>query len=292
MEKNLGHSLHLTLGSTIEHNDFTGIELQPSARLLRDRNPKETYWAGISRAVKTPSRGETAGNVPYSIFSSGGQLFEIELFGNPKIRSERLTAFEVGARYQPSSRTMIDATGFLNLYDRLNTFEPLAPAFVMNPVPHTVIGYQWDSKAHALTGGFELNAQYLPQSDWKLQLNFSFYTDSFGLDSDSHSGFPLHGAGTMGSTPRYTVGLRSSHDLKNGLEFDLNAQYVDAQPSVFIPAYTRLDARLGWKASRNLEFNLVGQNLLQSTHVEGFKLLTEVASKLQRSLLATATWRF
>lgn len=293
IEKRFRHNLKLTLGSTIEHNVYTGIEVQPSARLLWDKNSKETYWAGISHAVKTPSRAEAGSIAPYQYFDSNGQLVEIELVGNPNIRSQTLTAFEVGARYQPSPRAMFDVTGFVNAYDNLNTFEPMAPLFVNDPVPHTVLRYQFDNKAHALTGGLELNAQLLPQKDWKLQFNFSFFTDKFGFDPSSHDAFGVHGGnGRTGSNPRYTIGLRSSHDLGKGISFDANALYVDAQPSTGIPAYTRLDLRLGWKPNKNMEFALSGQNLLQPNHVEGYQLLTEVPSKLRRGILLTATWRF
>ncbi len=293
IDKKLAHNLKLTLGSTVEHNNYTGIEFQPSVRLLWDKNPKETYWAGISHAVKTPSRAETAGHIPFQYFDLNGQLVEIELIGNPNIRSQSVTALEVGARYQPNSRTMLDVTGFVNAYSNLNTFEPMAPVFVNDPFPHLVIPYRWDSKGHALTGGIELNAQVLPQKDWKLQLNMSFFTDKFGFSSTSQDAFGDHGgSGRTSSSPRYMVGLRSSHDLGRGVTFDVNAQYVDGQPSLGISTYTHLDMRLAWKANKNMEFALSGQNLLQPSHVEGYSLLTEVPSKIPRSILFSATWRF
>jgi iron complex outermembrane receptor protein len=50
--------LNFTLGAKLERNDFSGWEFQPSARLLWAPNPKHRVWAAISRAVRTPSRGE------------------------------------------------------------------------------------------------------------------------------------------------------------------------------------------------------------------------------------------
>ena len=289
IEKKLGHSSTLTLGSTIEHNPYTGIELQPSARFLWEKSSTETYWAGISHAVKTPSRADTSATIPYKYLNSNGQLVEIELMGNPNIQSQGLTALEVGARYQPNSRTMLDVTAYINAYDHLDTYEPTAPVVVMNPVPHGLIGYLWANKAHALTGGLEMNAQVLPAKDWKLQLNFSLFTEQYDLNSDSQDAFGTQIGGRNGADPRYTVGFRSSHDLGKGLTFDVNTQYVDAQPSIGVPAYTHLDLRVGWKQTKNLEFSLSGQNLLQATHVEGFNVLTEVPSMIRRSILFTAT---
>ncbi|HSS44518.1 MAG TPA: TonB-dependent receptor, partial [Thermoanaerobaculia bacterium] len=48
--------LHLTLGSKIEHNDYTGFEYEPSGRLAWTPSKEQTIWAAISRAVRAPSR--------------------------------------------------------------------------------------------------------------------------------------------------------------------------------------------------------------------------------------------
>ena len=46
----------LTLGTKVEHNDYTGFEVQPSGRLQWNVTPKQTLWAAVSRAVRTPSQ--------------------------------------------------------------------------------------------------------------------------------------------------------------------------------------------------------------------------------------------
>ncbi len=50
--------LHVILGSKFEHNDYTGFEIQPTARLLWTPHKRHTVWTSISRAVRTPSRGD------------------------------------------------------------------------------------------------------------------------------------------------------------------------------------------------------------------------------------------
>jgi iron complex outermembrane receptor protein len=49
---------HVIVGSKIEHDEFTGTEVQPNARLRWTPSPSQTYWSAVSRAVRTPSRGE------------------------------------------------------------------------------------------------------------------------------------------------------------------------------------------------------------------------------------------
>ena len=52
----LQERLFLTLGSKLEHNDYTGWEVEPSARLQWNFTSKQMVWAAVSRAVRTPSR--------------------------------------------------------------------------------------------------------------------------------------------------------------------------------------------------------------------------------------------
>ena len=44
----------LTLGAKLEHNDFSGFELQPNARLLWRPAESHTLWSAVSRAVRSP----------------------------------------------------------------------------------------------------------------------------------------------------------------------------------------------------------------------------------------------
>ncbi len=52
----LRENLFFTLGTKLEHNDYTGFEVEPSARLQWNATSKQMIWAAVSRAVRTPSR--------------------------------------------------------------------------------------------------------------------------------------------------------------------------------------------------------------------------------------------
>ena len=108
----------LTLGSKFEHNDFSGFEAQPSARLAWITDAGNTVWGSISRAVRTPSRGEH--DVSLAVLSPGGPL---TISGNDKFESETMTAYEVGYRFTPSDNISVDTTAFYNNYDELRTTE-------------------------------------------------------------------------------------------------------------------------------------------------------------------------
>ena len=63
--------LRLTLGTKVEHNDYTGIEVQPNLRLLWKAPGQTSLWGAISRAVRTPSRAESSGNIWTQVTSTG-----------------------------------------------------------------------------------------------------------------------------------------------------------------------------------------------------------------------------
>src|SRR5205823_5346189 len=52
----LQEELLFTLGTKLEHNDYTGFEMEPSARLQWNLAAKQILWLAVSRAVRTPSR--------------------------------------------------------------------------------------------------------------------------------------------------------------------------------------------------------------------------------------------
>ena len=55
-EIRLLENLSLTVGSKVEHNDYTGYEFEPSLRLQWQAAGARPCWAAVSRAVRAPSR--------------------------------------------------------------------------------------------------------------------------------------------------------------------------------------------------------------------------------------------
>ena len=50
--------LTFTIGTKLEENPYTGLEYQPTARLIWTPDHRHSLWGAISRAVRTPSRIE------------------------------------------------------------------------------------------------------------------------------------------------------------------------------------------------------------------------------------------
>ncbi len=121
--------LRLTLGSKLERHTTTGLEIQPNLRLLWTPSEKQTVWAAASRAVRTPSRFETDGEVvvqivpPDSAFA-GSPVGMLTVSGSRNLLPEELFAFELGYRTRPTDRLFLDLATFYNFYTHLRTVEP------------------------------------------------------------------------------------------------------------------------------------------------------------------------
>ncbi len=96
-----------------------------------------------------------------------------------------------------------------------------------------------------------------------------------------------------GASPQHQFSLRSDMDLGRTLELNLWLRYVDSLPGIDVDHYTALDACLCWKPVSNLEFSIIGQNLVDRHHME-FEpeiFLTE-PTEVERSIYVKAIISF
>lgn len=241
--------LRLMLGSKIEHNDYTGFEFQPSARLAWTINSRQTLWTAISRAVRSPSR------IDRELFSPGVPPYLIQ--GGPDFTSEELLAYELGYRIQPHSRLALSAAAFFHDYAGLRSLERVAPPSAF-PI---VIANGLNGESY----GAELTADYRPTEWWRLRAGYTHL--QIQIRPEPGSTDTARGSGEA-RDPNHLFSIRSSMDLPGRLALDAGLRYVSHIANQSVPAYTELDARLAWKATRNLELSVVGQNLLHPRHAE------------------------
>jgi iron complex outermembrane receptor protein len=236
--------LRLTLGSKVEHNDYTGFEFQPSVRLAWLPVTSQTAWAAASRAVRTPSR------IDRDLFAPATPPFF--LAGGPNFDSEVLRAFELGYKVTATSALTGSISTFYNLYDHLRSLELGLPLVLANGI-----------KAH--TYGAEAEASLQVSSPWRLSAGYSYLkmkveAESWSTDQTSYL--------QSGDSPQHQAFLRSSLQMPHGVALDLTSRYVGNLPHQQVPAYATGDARLSWQATNKVELDLVGQNLFDPRHPE------------------------
>lgn len=258
-------SLAVTVGTKLEHNDFSGFEAQPSVRASWAPHEQHSMWAAVSRAVRVPTRLERDVNVDVSD-PAGNPVFR--LVGNREFDSERLVAYELGYRWHAGRNFWLDAALFYNDYDRLVSLE-LGEPFI-DGTGRTIVPVLNQNLGSGRTQGAELLMEWEPLENWRLSATYSH----IDLDLES-SGLDLNrNVWLDGTTPRSMTGLRSRLTL-GGLEFDAQFRHhsrirrLPADVSgAGIDAYSALDLRLGWRLATNWRLSLVGQNLLDDEHVE------------------------
>jgi len=90
--------LHLVFGSKFEHNDLPDSRFSPMFRLSWMFHPRQTLWAAVSRAVRTPTRTDRDVNGSFPPVNLPGAPVPVALrgIGNPDAQSETLLAYEIG----------------------------------------------------------------------------------------------------------------------------------------------------------------------------------------------------
>ncbi len=257
---------YLTLGSKIEHNDFSGWEIQPSIRTRWHPSQESTLWAAVSRAVRTPSRSEhnlfIQQQVNLAGLDSGGLPLVASVVPNRDFQPEELMAYELGVRWRPMRTLGLDLSLFYNDYDQLRTVEIGAPQINLSPLA-LLLPNQAQNLMKGETYGMELAADWRPAEHWRLQGSYAL----LHMDLQRHAtSTDVISAEQQDQTPHHQLGLRLSVDLSHDWELDFFGRYVDALPGFGLEAYTELDARLGWQVSRGLSLALVGRNLLNPRH--------------------------
>ncbi|HVK55684.1 MAG TPA: TonB-dependent receptor [Burkholderiales bacterium] len=260
--------LDLTLGSKFERNDYTGLEIQPSARVAWKMKDRQLLWGAISRAVRTPSR------IDRQLFSPGSPPFL--LAGGADFRSETLLAYELGYRIQAHARASLSISTFYNVYDHLRSLEP-------QPSGAFVIGNEMEGSTY----GAELWGDLEVTKWWRIKAGYAYLEKDLRLSSNSRD---PNGVRPSGNDAKHRITLRSSMDITPTLALDGTLRYVSALPNPSVPAYTTLDLRLGWKATKELEVALIGQNLLDKQHPEFGSAPNR--SEIERNVMVRATWRF
>jgi iron complex outermembrane receptor protein len=277
-EISLQRDLSFTLGTKLEHNDYTGFEVEPDARLHWNFSTDEALWAAISRAVRTPSRIDrdlTEGTPPNPVLLAGGSDFT----------SESVLAYELGYRAQLNSKFTTSVSSFYNVYNDVRS---------TSYTPVTLLPLYFANNLEGDTYGLEFSGNYQASESWSLHAGYTLLKEHLHVKPGT---FDLDNAMNETADPEGQFSLRSSLNLSHRMEFDTDLRWVDVlhtnngpTPGT-VPSYFELNTRMAWHASDRLELSLVGQNLLHDYHPEyGFPGPTRV--EIQRSVYGKFAWRY
>ena len=277
-EFRLRQNLSFTLGTKLEHNDYSGFEFEPDARLSWNLSPSENLWAAVSRAVRTPSRIDhdlSEGTPPYLVLLKGGSDFT----------SESVIAYELGLRAHLNSQFTGSVSGFYNQYNdvRSTSFTPI-----------TILPLYFANNLEGDTYGLEFSGDYQATSAWSLHAGYTLLREHIEVKAGQ---FDLSNARNETADPKHQISMRSSLNLPGRLELDCGLRWIDTLVTNngptrgTVPSYFELNTRLAWHASERLELSVVGQNLLHNHHPEyGFP--DPMRPEIQRSVYGKFAWRY
>ncbi len=312
--------LTFTLGTKVEHNEYTGWEFQPSGRFSWTPNDKHTLWGSASRAVRTPSvtdheLGLILQRIPSTIaINSPADLALLptmspdivaEIIGNEDFESETVKAFELGYRIKPHETVSLDFAAFYNIYRKLSFFDPTSPDNTVlvgsmmvptglpsppfpasvGPFPQYVQAqsmFQNEGKGYA--AGLEFLGTWQVHERVRLTATYAY----LNVDVDTQDGVAQT---ADGSVPSHTVGARAAIKLPWSFEFDTHVWWTDALPANDIGSYWKVDTRLAYTGLDWARLEFVGLNLTEGWHQEMAAGLG-TASLIPRQFYARATLDF
>ncbi|MGE4560167.1 MAG: TonB-dependent receptor plug domain-containing protein [Desulfobulbus sp.] len=289
----LADTLWLTLGTKYEHNDYSGSELQPSAKLLWKPMPRHSLWASVARAVRTPTPLEQEGHLTVGTYPTPWGDGRASLLGTSGFDSETVVAYETGYRWQATETLSLDLALFLNDYDKLYSFSdrpawPDYDVFFINGMAGT--GY-----------GVETSV------DWKAASWLSFILSYSYLELDLHR---IDSSGREDLvdffedlSPAHQISFRSSVSLARDWQLNLWLRYVGQttgrdgnnlldSPKITVDGYTVFNANLIWTPLPTLEVMLSGQNLFNASQLEYTMEYVVPPTEIERSIYGKITWRF
>ncbi|MGH9718251.1 MAG: TonB-dependent receptor plug domain-containing protein [Candidatus Acidiferrales bacterium] len=288
--------VQLTLGSKLEHNDFTGFEYEPNVRLLVNLSKDQSIWGAISRAVRTPAITEEGLRLNSAVVPPGAPPFDSPLpvieaiYGNSQFQSEDLLAYEVGYRVQATKTFSADIAAFYNNYTDLLTAEPGTPFTEGNPPTDVVYPFLAENKMSGGTYGVEPFFNWKVFPVWKLYGYYSYLQMNIHKNADS-----LDPTADLpnGSNPKNQAYFQSSLELPRHIEQHLSVRYVDKLPGIDIPAYTSLDAGVRWSPLPTVTLSFDGLNWLDNRHIEFIPdFINTTPTVVTRSMFGSITLNF
>lgn len=276
-------AMYLTLGSKFEHNTFTGLEIEPSVRVSWYPDNKQTVWAAVSRAVRTPAVAEESWVLNKESIAPDSIA---QLQYNEKLSSEDLVAYEIGHRIKPTKKITLDSTAFLNVYGKLNTYEPLAEIDAGGGNSYSP--YQIATLGSGRAYGFEESISWDVLPTWNLKANYSYINLLLEQGRSQDTTFK----GQSGDSPHHKFMLRSQIYLPYDVQLINSGYYTGRLPNQGISAYLRFDTHLIWSVTNNIELSLVGQNLLDNKHPEFGGSANAAQNDIPRSVYGKITLRY
>jgi iron complex outermembrane receptor protein len=280
-------SVRITAGSKLEWNSFSGIEVQPTVRVLWAPAPAHSMWTAVSRAVRVPSRNERDQFELDSISENDeGQVEYDLLMASPVFRPEKLTSYEAGYRFVSAARLSVDVASFYNVYDDLQTIETEDGFVTDTPIAGVITPLVRANHGRGRVAGAEVTGFWTVNSAVQLSGNYTRLHMHVRANPASNDG----DAGAVeGKNAKNLFYVRAYTDLPFKVNVTSEVRYVGAIPGEDIPGYVEGNIHVSRVIRDRLRLNLTLDNLLHRRHAEWDAGESLVQS---RAIRASVIWSF
>lgn len=280
-----GH-LRLIAGVKLERNSYTKWISQPSVRAVYS-DDHFALWAAASRSARTPNDMENG--VRWYLRATGGS--NLQQTGDGRAQTEKVNTVEIGARLRPTEESLIELTAFRIFYKGvLDTWQDRSPAVMASPI--RIIPEYLTNVLNGYGEGFEANFRFQPK-DWITLKGSWTYLHQNYVDhpiQDNETKWTVLTNKYQDPLNRFHAGL-SLNPLEN-VEFDANLYFNSPFRDGTVRGYHKLDLRLGWRPSNNLEISLVGQDLIRATHLANEESIMGYESRIQQRYYVSAKYTY
>lgn len=291
-----GEKGEITLGTKLEHNDYTDFEWQPSARIMWSLNANHSLWGAMSRSVRTPSRLEHDSDVNAGAFllppQQGGFLSFVRLIGNEETESETVFSYETGYRGRLGDNLFVDLSMYYNKYKDLITGVPGGAPFLEQTLTggRIILPIQVDNGMDGETYGAEISCGWSVSDWWRLTGGFTWFhfnALNIGDSQEGRQGF------SENENANHLFSLVSYMDLPGNFEVNTTLYAVDALDELDIDSHIRLDLNVGWHPTENLTLTAGGRNLFNDSHQEFSETMDGIlASEIPQTFYTKLTMTF
>ena len=287
--------LTLTMGARVEHNDYTGFEIQPTARLLWTPTDGHRAWAAVSRAVRTPSRIEDNGTLNIRTIPPNNAPnilpvpVNVTLNGSAAYKAEQVLSYELGYRFSYARNAALDIALFYNDYHTLRSTSTQSLVFNNNEFTVPIV---FNNNNAGNTYGFEIANSWHMLEWWRWELSYSYLHTYLRDIKQSQNAF----------SPEHKVSLRAALTpckdvtLDGWLRYSDTAQVVNPLSynvlTATVKPYVTLDIRLAWQVLPQVELAVTGQNLLQDQHLEYIDESYALHTPIARTVYGKVSWQF
>jgi len=264
-EFEIAHRVKATLGMKLEHNDYTGLEYLPTARLAWSHSEQSLLWSAISRAIRAPSRYDRDVYFPAPPNSV--------VVGGPNFESEVANVFELGYRGQLWDSLVYSATTYYHDWDELRSGTATLPLELENNIEGKVYGV-------------ELWASYEIIPEWRVSTGGARFNNKLRIKPGSNA---VGINDILANDPKYQIQLRSSWQMFSKTLLDINLRHVAKLSHQPIPSYTAVDVNYIWQVDKQLELSVTVQNLTDNSHQEFGRAVS--VNEFQRMIWMAVTWK-